>query len=82
MCQTIYERCFSWIVKKIDCSLGADREARLVVGVLDFPGFEENGTGNSLEQLWINYTDEVLQNAFNQQVFQLEQVMPTWAAAS
>jgi myosin protein heavy chain len=78
MCKAIYERCFLWIVKKINCMLAADREANNFVGVLDFPGFEDVES-NSFEQLCINYTDEKLQDTFNQHMFKWEQVTRLFA---
>ncbi len=71
MCKAIYERAFLWIVKKLNSVLAADREANFI-GVLDIAGFEifQN---NSFEQLCINFTNEKLQEFFNNHMFKLEQ---------
>ncbi len=71
MCKAIYERCFLWIVKKLNSVLAAEREANFI-GVLDIAGFEifQN---NSFEQLCINFTNEKLQEFFNHHMFKLEQ---------
>ncbi len=71
MCKAIYERCFLWLVKKLNSVLAADREANFI-GVLDIAGFEifQN---NSFEQLCINFTNEKLQEFFNHHMFKLEQ---------
>ncbi len=71
MCKAIYERAFLWIVKKLNSVLAAERESNFI-GVLDIAGFEifQN---NSFEQLCINFTNEKLQEFFNNHMFKLEQ---------
>jgi myosin heavy subunit len=71
MCKSIYERCFLWLVKKLNRVLASPSEANFI-GVLDIAGFEifEH---NSFEQLCINFTNEKLQQFFNNHMFKLEQ---------
>lgn len=70
----IYGRVFDWIVRTINKSIEVDRSlVRSDIGVLDIFGFE-CFKQNSFEQLCINYTNEALQQQFNQFVFKMEQV--------
>jgi len=73
LCKAIYGKIFDFIVKAINESIEVDKnDIRAKIGVLDIFGFEcfQN---NSFEQLCINYTNETLQQQFNQYVFKLEQ---------
>ncbi|KAG8391355.1 hypothetical protein BUALT_Bualt01G0179200 [Buddleja alternifolia] len=70
--KTVYSRLFDWIVEKINSSIGQDRNAKSIIGVLDIYGFESFKI-NSFEQLCINLTNEKLQQHFNQHVFKMEQ---------
>ncbi|KAJ3701877.1 hypothetical protein LUZ61_005582 [Rhynchospora tenuis] len=72
LAKTIYSRLFDWIVKKINDSIGQDANSTQLIGVLDIYGFESFKV-NSFEQLCINYTNEKLQQHFNQHVFKMEQ---------
>ncbi|XP_078168747.1 myosin-17-like isoform X2 [Carex rostrata] len=72
LAKTIYSRLFDWIVEKINVSIGQDSNSKQLIGVLDIYGFESFKV-NSFEQLCINYTNEKLQQHFNQHVFKMEQ---------
>jgi hypothetical protein len=69
----IYGTLFDWLVKKINIAFGTSFNKKgKSVGLLDIFGFEifEH---NSFEQLCINFTNEMLQQHFNQQTFKLEE---------
>lgn len=71
--KSIYGKLFQWIVTKINTSIEAERSLiRADIGVLDIFGFE-CFANNSFEQLCINYTNETLQQQFNQFIFKMEQ---------
>ncbi|KAK8930678.1 hypothetical protein KSP39_PZI016534 [Platanthera zijinensis] len=70
--KTIYSRLFDWLVDKINNSIGQDATSKSLIGVLDIYGFESFKT-NSFEQFCINFTNEKLQQHFNQHVFKMEQ---------
>jgi myosin V len=72
--KALYSRLFEWIVLRVNESIrvGDVAQVRADIGVLDIFGFESFVT-NSFEQLCINYTNETLQQQFNQFVFKLEQ---------
>ncbi|CAN7027785.1 unnamed protein product, partial [Brassica oleracea var. botrytis] len=72
LAKTIYSRLFDWLVQKINVSIGQDANSRSLIGVLDIYGFESFKT-NSFEQFCINFTNEKLQQHFNQHVFKMEQ---------
>ncbi|KAL3732747.1 hypothetical protein ACJRO7_029401 [Eucalyptus globulus] len=72
LAKTMYSRLFDWIVDKINVSIGQDPNAASLIGVLDIYGFESFKI-NSFEQLCINFTNEKLQQHFNQHVFKMEQ---------
>lgn len=73
--KAIYGRLFDWIVRTINLSIQVPDAAqiRANIGVLDIFGFE-CFVQNSFEQLCINYTNETLQQQFNQYIFKMEQV--------
>ncbi|CAN1844963.1 XI-E [Linum perenne] len=73
LAKTIYSRLFDWLVDKINVSIGQDPKSKCLIGVLDIYGFE-SFQYNSFEQLCINYTNEKLQQHFNQHVFKGEQL--------
>uniref|UniRef100_A0A6F7P0X3 Myosin-11 n=1 Tax=Haemonchus contortus TaxID=6289 RepID=A0A6F7P0X3_HAECO len=68
-----YERLFRWLVQRLNRSLDRTRQhAVSFVGILDIAGFEIFEM-NSFEQLCINYTNEKLQQLFNNTMFEKEQ---------
>ncbi|XP_039848778.1 myosin-17-like isoform X8 [Panicum virgatum] len=72
LAKQIYSRLFDWLVNRINASIGQDPNSNKLIGVLDIYGFESFKT-NSFEQLCINFTNEKLQQHFNQNVFKMEQ---------
>ncbi|KAE7997787.1 hypothetical protein FH972_002391 [Carpinus fangiana] len=72
LARTIYSHLFEWLVDKINDSIGQDPASKCLIGVLDIYGFESFKT-NSFEQFCINFTNEKLQQHFNQHVFKMEQ---------
>jgi len=67
----LYSKLFDYIVEQINKSLHNTDYDR-TINILDIFGFEVFDI-NSLEQLCINYTNEVLQNLFNNYIFIKEQ---------
>ncbi|KHN14831.1 Unconventional myosin-Vb [Glycine soja] len=65
LAKTIYSRLFDWLVDKINNSIGQDPNSKSLIGVLDIYGFE-SFKSNSFEQFCINFTNEKLQQHFNQ----------------
>ncbi|KAK4482322.1 hypothetical protein RD792_009475 [Penstemon davidsonii] len=72
LAKTLYSRLFDWLVDKINVSIGQDSNSKCLIGVLDIYGFE-SFKSNSFEQFCINFTNEKLQQHFNQHVFKMEQ---------
>ncbi len=71
--KALYGKLFDYVVKMINKSISCpEKDVRSSVGVLDIFGFECFQL-NSFEQLCINYTNETLQQQFNQFVFKMEQ---------
>ncbi|XP_076945973.1 myosin-17-like [Bidens hawaiensis] len=76
LAKTLYSRLFDWLVDKINVSIGQDSKSNSLIGVLDIYGFESFKT-NSFEQFCINFTNEKLQQHFNQHVFRMQQEIYT-----
>nr|XP_025703929.1 myosin-16-like [Arachis hypogaea] len=72
LAKTLYSSLFDWLVQKINVSIGQDPKSKCLIGVLDIYGFE-SFKNNSFEQFCINFTNEKLQQHFNQHVFKMEQ---------
>ena len=67
----IYAALFDWLVLTINKSIPVTSAANSI-GVLDISGFEIFET-NSFEQFCINYSNEKIQQYFNQQILKQEQ---------
>ncbi|DBA02384.1 TPA: hypothetical protein N0F65_007203 [Lagenidium giganteum] len=82
LAKDIFSKIFDWLVEQINRSTqqltqaqnagGFGANAPKFIGILDIFGFEILQF-NSFEQLCINYTNEMLQQQFNQHVFVYEQ---------
>ena len=75
LAKTVYGALFEWIVRRVNSAISSDVKHSKIptfIGVLDIFGFESFDR-NSFEQLCINYTNERLQNHFNEYVFDDEQ---------
>ncbi|CAD7956287.1 unnamed protein product [Amoebophrya sp. A120] len=68
----LYGRVFLDVVQRTNESIGYRTDVELFCGVLDIFGFECFKV-NSFEQICINYTNERLQQFFNEFVFKLEE---------
>jgi len=75
LAKAVYSKLFSWIVAQVNTSL-MDPSTKTgdsgVLGILDIYGFE-NFERNSLEQLFINFTNEQLHQHFAISLFKTEQ---------
>lgn len=70
--QKLYRLLFDYLVRRINLALGDHSVSSQFIGILDIFGFEIFST-NEFEQLCINYTNEKLQELFNQYIFTQEQ---------
>jgi myosin heavy subunit len=71
--KAIYGRLFNWLVEMVNMTLDVKEVKRVYfIGVLDIAGFEAFEY-NGFEQLCINFTNERLQQFFNNFMFVLEQ---------
>eukprot|EP00808_Paulinella_micropora_P021135 g79262.t1 len=69
----VYGEMFNWLVQRINKSMtGPTGKTMPYIGILDIFGFEIFKY-NSFEQLCINFTNEQLQQHFNQHTFKLEE---------
>jgi myosin heavy subunit len=69
--KALYGRMFLWVVSKINDTLRV-KPKHYFIGILDIAGFEIFKV-NSFEQMCINFTNERLQQFFNNHMFNLEQ---------
>ena len=69
-CEDLYETLFNEIIAKINENFGESTDK--YIGILDIFGFEIF-KNNGFEQLCINYTNEVLQNIYNNTILENEQ---------
>ncbi|KAH3748163.1 myosin heavy chain, striated muscle-like [Dreissena polymorpha] len=72
LAKAVFDRMFTWLVKRVNLTLDTKAKRNFYIGVLDIAGFEIFDF-NSFEQLCINYTNERLQQFFNHHMFVLEQ---------
>ncbi|KAM8934574.1 myosin-11 isoform 1-T1 [Pelodytes ibericus] len=73
LAKATYERLFLWLLSRVNKALDkTKRQGASFLGILDIAGFEIFEV-NSFEQLCINYTNEKLQQLFNNTMFILEQ---------
>jgi myosin heavy subunit len=64
----LYDSLFNWIVDQMNIIFNVDKYDK-VLGILDIFGFEDLTT-NGLEQLCINYTNEIIQGLLNKIVIE------------
>jgi len=71
LARLLYGRIFKWLIARVNSALSEGAKSTQYFGVLDIAGFEcfEH---NSLEQLFINLSNEHLQQHFNNHVFKME----------
>ena len=75
LCNDLYSKLFNYLVSLINIELSKNLDKHNnynSISLLDIFGFEIL-QDNSIEQLCINYTNEILQNTFNQYFFEKEQ---------
>ncbi|KAM3143890.1 hypothetical protein pb186bvf_003941 [Paramecium bursaria] len=78
----IYNKLFDWLIFKVNSALtqiDQKQDSKYWIGILDIFGFEifedsKKLHTNSFEQLNINFTNEKLQQLFNQHMLETEQV--------
>ncbi|SBS85891.1 myosin A, putative [Plasmodium ovale] len=71
LCKAMYEKLFLWIIKNLNTRIEPEGGFKVFMGMLDIFGFEVF-KNNSLEQLFINITNEMLQKNFIDIVFERE----------
>ncbi|KAK1443096.1 p-loop containing nucleoside triphosphate hydrolase [Babesia gibsoni] len=76
LCKAVYEKLFLWIIENLNKSIEPPEGFKTFIGMLDIFGFEVF-KNNSLEQLFINITNEMLQTNFVNIVFQKEAALYT-----
>lgn len=71
LCKAVYEKLFMWLIRNLNSSIEPSGGFKNFIGMLDIFGFEVF-KNNSLEQLFINITNEMLQTNFVDIVFKKE----------
>ncbi|KNC35798.1 myosin-A [Plasmodium falciparum RAJ116] len=71
LCKAMYEKLFLWIIRHLNSRIEPEGGFKTFMGMLDIFGFEVF-KNNSLEQLFINITNEMLQKNFVDIVFERE----------
>lgn len=76
LAKSVYGNLFDWLVQRINQALakGVSIRPTAFIGILDIFGFEIF-KNNSFEQLCINFTNEKLQQLFNEHTFKVEQAI-------
>ena len=76
LAKELYNRCFLWIVKKLNKTLDTQNDDNSkYIGLLDIFGFEcFQKEHNSIEQLCINYTNEQLQQLYIKDIFESDKL--------
>lgn len=74
LCKAMYEKLFLWIIKHLNSRIEPSNGFGAFMGMLDIFGFEVF-KNNSLEQLFINITNEMLQKNFIDIVFERESTL-------
>ena len=76
LAKELYNRCFLWIVKKLNKTLDTQYDDNCkYIGLLDIFGFEcFQKEQNSIEQLCINYTNEQLQQLYIKDSFESDKL--------
>ncbi len=76
LAKELYNRCFLWIVKKLNKTLDTQSDDNCkYIGLLDIFGFEcFQKEQNSIEQLCINYTNEQLQQLYIKDIFESDKL--------
>ena len=75
LAKSLYQKLFAWVVQHINAALmdpNTNMKNSGILGILDIYGFE-NFERNSLEQLFINFTNEQLHQHFAISLFKTEQ---------
>ncbi|OEH76123.1 myosin A [Cyclospora cayetanensis] len=74
LCKGVFERLFEWLVRQVNFNISNPKGMESFIGLLDIFGFEVF-KNNSLEQLFINVTNELLQATFVDLVFTRESAL-------
>eukprot|EP00917_Polyrhabdina_sp_WS-2016_P020972 GHVP01045215.1.p1 GENE.GHVP01045215.1~~GHVP01045215.1.p1 ORF type:complete len:667 (-),score=134.13 GHVP01045215.1:15-2015(-) len=72
LAKAMYDKLFDWIIRRLNTNIQPPEGFGTYMGMLDIFGFEVFAN-NSLEQLFINITNEMLQKNFVDVVFEKEQ---------